>query len=436
MFAPRAQADPQGLIDLGQQAYELLPLEEIGGRSAALLDIGYAYQGLSDTDAAYQAHENAVRLGLSGGNYYGAVIGAFHQIRVLHYQGQLHRAAERCRERKVEFEGYFEHPVQDLPAIATLDEALGCILLEWNDLDGAESTLRKGLEVGQWMPREELGGYLALARLQAIREDREEMFHTLRRLEKRWPDIAYCTEALKIEYELKFAPNHPETLAKAAAWAKAHPPVVGEGILAPGIGPAWGDEADYAFDTAWVRVQLALGHPTDAVDTIQPLLAAAVAHDLQPRVIELLNLRAQAESLLGKRASALETLTKALVIAEPEGFIRSFDQGPLMVQLLKEALGQGIAAGYVRRLLTAIIGQPGTALDAQKATSPDLVEQLSNREIEVLELLAQGLSSLEVANRLYLSKNTLKAHTQNIYSKLDVHTRVQAVNKARELGLI
>ena len=70
------------------------------------------------------------------------------------------------------------------------------------------------------------------------------------------------------------------------------------------------------------------------------------------------------------------------------------------------------------------------------STINNLVEPLSEREIEVVRLLAAGLSNLEIAHKLYLSPNTLKAHTQNIYDKLDVHSRVQAVNRARELGYL
>jgi LuxR family maltose regulon positive regulatory protein len=155
--------------------------------------------------------------------------------------------------------------------------------------------------------------------------------------------------------------------------------------------------------------------------------------------LEALILLALIFSTQDETDQALFHLERAVAIAEPEGFIRVFvDEGQPMTRLLNTALKQGSAPGYVGRLLAAFSGdQPLPAAPVTMQTDQsDLVEPLSERELEVLHHIAEGLTNLEVADRLFLSLNTVKAHTRNIYGKLDVHNRTQAVARARELGLL
>jgi len=130
-------------------------------------------------------------------------------------------------------------------------------------------------------------------------------------------------------------------------------------------------------------------------------------------------------------------LEKALFIGEPEGFIRIFvDEGQPMDHLLQEALKCSDAPEYVRRLLAAFPAKAprqATSTTAQVDQS-DLIEPLSERELEILQKIAEGLTNPEIAERLYLSLNTVKVHTRNIYGKLGVHNRTQAVAKARALA--
>jgi LuxR family maltose regulon positive regulatory protein len=132
-------------------------------------------------------------------------------------------------------------------------------------------------------------------------------------------------------------------------------------------------------------------------------------------------------------------LEQALTLAKPGGFLQIFvDEGPPMARLLYKALSRGIAPEYVRRLLAAFpvaeteqTGPPDTP-----APQSDLIEPLSERELQVLELIAEGLTNPEIAARLFLALNTVKAHCGNIYGKLDVHSRTQAVARAQALGLL
>ena len=132
-------------------------------------------------------------------------------------------------------------------------------------------------------------------------------------------------------------------------------------------------------------------------------------------------------------------LEKAITLAEPGCFMRVFvDEGQPMAHLLYEALSRGIAPDYVRRLLAAFPEAEPKKVDSSQMPAPEseLFEPLSEREIEVLQLIAEGLTNPEIAARLYLSLNTVKVHTRNIYGKLDAHNRTQAVARARALGIL
>jgi LuxR family maltose regulon positive regulatory protein len=144
---------------------------------------------------------------------------------------------------------------------------------------------------------------------------------------------------------------------------------------------------------------------------------------------------------LGNPSAALVELGNALEIGEKYGYVRLFDHSPQLDRLLDQAAVRKIHSQYARQLLSSFNRIPsdektgGIALPRQKG-SGILVDPLSEREVEVLKLLADGLTPANVAKRLVVSPNTLKAHTQNIYSKLDVHSRIEAITKARELELI
>ena len=178
---------------------------------------------------------------------------------------------------------------------------------------------------------------------------------------------------------------------------------------------------------------------------LQRLLEAAETGGRISRVIEILNLQALTFQATGDLDRALNALERALSLAEPQGFIRTFvDEGPPMARLLYEALpraeslSHGISPDYVHRLLAAFPVADPEQTDPSKSQVPEseLIEPLSERELEVLQLIAEGLTNPEIATRLYLSLNTVKVHTRNVYGKLGANNRTQAAAKARELGLI
>jgi LuxR family maltose regulon positive regulatory protein len=172
---------------------------------------------------------------------------------------------------------------------------------------------------------------------------------------------------------------------------------------------------------------------------LDQLLQAAEAGARMRSVIEILIVRALGLQTQGKLSDALTALAQALTLAAPEGYVRIFvDEGAPMAALLRQARSRGIAPDYVGRLLAAFgrgtasfPSRPRSYLEAQP-----LPEPLTAREREVLRLLVTGLSIQEIAQKLFITAGTLKTHTKNIYSKLNVHNRVQAVARARELDVL
>ena len=187
------------------------------------------------------------------------------------------------------------------------------------------------------------------------------------------------------------------------------------------------------------RIQMAQGLHERTDQILLPLLDAAEAGGHVSRAIELLILQALNYQAGDETDKAMAPLARALSLAESGGFIRIFvDEGPSMARLLYEALARGIAPQYTRRLLAAFPVAEPVQPDPSKSQAPEsaMIEPLSQRELEVLQLIAQGLTNSEIAARLFLSVHTIKAHARSIYGKLDVHNRTQAVVRARALGVL
>jgi LuxR family maltose regulon positive regulatory protein len=174
-----------------------------------------------------------------------------------------------------------------------------------------------------------------------------------------------------------------------------------------------------------------------AAEILEGLHTVAVDAGRQSAVIETRVLQALAAAT---PTDALAFLTDALVLTQPEGYVRTFiDKGEPMAILLRRAAAQGIVPDYVARLLSAFESK---ALEHPTSTVPStgvalsLVEPLSERELEVLQLMAAGLSNHEIADRLIIGIGTVKSHVHSILGKLNARDRTQALIKAQELKLL
>lgn len=184
----------------------------------------------------------------------------------------------------------------------------------------------------------------------------------------------------------------------------------------------------------------------EAEKRLQEYLQLNQANHNTRQMIEISALLAMIYQRQEKKNKALSVLKRAITMAQPGGFIRPFiELGSPMVDLLRQLAKQHKSIGFVRQLLVAFRHEPvGAFQDTSDSTaahkppmgSEALLDPLSKRELEVLSLLAQGLSNKEIASKIFLSSETIKKHVYNIYQKLDVHSRISAIAKAKELGIL
>jgi ATP/maltotriose-dependent transcriptional regulator MalT len=188
-------------------------------------------------------------------------------------------------------------------------------------------------------------------------------------------------------------------------------------------------------------VHLARGDATAALAALAPRRRQAEAKGWEDERLEAMVLQAVALQAHGDDDEAAQLLGEALALAEPGDFVRIFvDEGTPMARLLSEAAAHGIMPDYTGRLLAAFEaeehkGEDGSYLPPAPPAQP-LAEPLSRRELEVLRLIAQGLSNREIGMRLFLAVDTVKGHNRRIFGKLMVQRRTEAVAKARSLGIL
>ena len=179
----------------------------------------------------------------------------------------------------------------------------------------------------------------------------------------------------------------------------------------------------------------------ESLGLLARLLHAAEDGKRMGSAIEILVLQALAYAAHGDRPAALVSLERALSLAAPEGYVRIFvDEGMPMARLLSAAAAHGIMPDYTTRLVAVFEAEEHKSAESSPLPparpAQSLVEPLSQRELEVLQLIAQGRSNREISQRLFLALSTVKGHNRMIFSKLLVQRRTEAVARARELGLL
>jgi LuxR family maltose regulon positive regulatory protein len=187
------------------------------------------------------------------------------------------------------------------------------------------------------------------------------------------------------------------------------------------------------------RILIARSRADEAIHLLEWAHPLAESDGRLTTVIESLSLQALAHHAAGGLDHALELLSRALSLAESQGFIRIFvDEGPPMARLLYEAATRDGDSDYISRLLTKFpVAESEPIRKENSDPAPaELVERLSERELDVLRLVAEGLSNDQIGEKLFISVHTVKVHTRNINAKLDSHNRTEAVARARTFGIL
>jgi LuxR family maltose regulon positive regulatory protein len=194
----------------------------------------------------------------------------------------------------------------------------------------------------------------------------------------------------------------------------------------------------------WAQVRRAQGETRVVETRLEGFLSELVRQGRHGTALEVRPLLATLHWEGDRREQAVAVLEPALTLAEQEGYVRVFaEAGPAVAPVLRQAAAQGIAPEFVGKLLAALdkrVGAPlvgaRPSLPVTAAGSPALIEPLSDRELEVLRLVAAGMANKEIAEQLFLAVGTVKRHVFNLYGKLGVTSRMSAVARARDLGLL
>jgi LuxR family maltose regulon positive regulatory protein len=425
------RGDVPGIIQFARQALEFLPEQDLTWRSTVAIALGDAHSIKGEMVAAYQAQSEALEACKVAGDIYLVMLTNLKVATTLRSQGRLQRTIEICRQQ---MQLANEYGLSQTGLVGWLLAIWGEVLAELNDLAGAIDKARKGVELAE--RSEILAGigrsYGCLTRILFSSGDLASAEEIIQKIENiaRESDVPPWITVQMAAWQARLWLAQ-DKLEAASQWVRQRE------LYADGESTLF-HEIDYITLIEYVtlaRIFIAQGQLDETSRLLQHLLEAAETGGRTTRVIEILILQALALQAQGDTDQAITRLEQALTIAEPGGFIRIFvDEGPPMADLLQLAMSRKITPGYTSRLLAARQAEQGK-LTTQGEAQP-LVEPLTERELEILNLIAAGLSNKVIAETLFITVGTVKRHSMNIYGKLGVNSRTQATVKARELNLI
>jgi LuxR family maltose regulon positive regulatory protein len=439
------------VIEMAQRAIAFLP-EGDYMRCEAAVALGGAFWSLGEVVASQRAFAQARATALRSGTPVMAVPSNCYIAEQQTKRGKPQEAWATYREALAwaTTSNGRRLPVAGFPLIK-----LGDLNRERNDLDAACRDLRQGVELCRQLGQADVlaEGQVMWARLCLAQGDTKGAQAALNEVELITGQVSVdpwiATWAQECRVRLWLSTGNLEAaldwidesgLALDGAFSYQHdlPHIHLARVLIAAHQAGSGVQTDHSLDEVLSlldRLEKAAERAGWVHEQIQILILQALAH-------QALAAPRDAAPRGASMALALTALSRALELAAPGGYLRAFlDHGPPLTRLLHRAAAQEIQPGYVSKLLAAAVltipecaPEPAHLPEAQ--ASQPLIEPLSGREIEVLTLIAQGLTNREVGERLYISQGTVKAHTSNIFGKLGVRSRTQAVARARALAIL
>jgi LuxR family maltose regulon positive regulatory protein len=428
-YHAQAIGDISETIKYTQRVLDLSPEGDSQWHGAALSLMGLAQYANGNLDAAYRAFSD----GLARDDPYEVISGNFVLAGIKLAQGQLNTALsiyEKALRLVLERGEPMPLGTEDLySGISELHRERG-------DLETAAQDLLTGRKLGEQveLPDWQHRWYIAQARLHETKGDLDVALDLLEEAERRYvrTPVPIIRPIAALKTRIRIAQGK---IAEALDWVLARDLSVD-------------DELSYLREFEHITLARVLtarykndpvdGSIHDAIGLLERLLQAAEEGRRMGSVIEISALLALAHAAQGDIPPALVSLERALTLAEPEGYVRLFvDEAVPMAQLLSEAAARGMMSDYIGKLLAAFEAEKQKSED-----KPDLSpaqsrnELLSQRELEVLQLIAQGLSNHDISERLFLALDTVKGHNRKIFGKLQVQSRTEAVARAHELGLL
>jgi len=424
-YLANLQGNTSLALKFSRSALEYLPDVDLVSRSlrtVATSLLGDACSINGDLEQAWQAYMEAKQIGLAAGDQHLVIVANSNLANILIERGLLHQAAEIYTEA-LEMTTRPDGQKSVLAGRAYVE--LSQVLYEWNDLENAHRYTQQSLALCRQWGNVDLQAvcFVMLARLAHVQQHPENGL-----------DAMYTAERLANEHRLLPRYSIWVKCTLARLWTDLGDPEKASGLIER-AGLVSDGEIPYIDEPKYlvlVRLLLAQGNSDVALVLSQRLLQKAEAANRMGRVIEVLVLQALILQGMKHTEQALIVLGRALALARPEEYVRVFlDEGRQMTLLLHLAKAGGIHPEYVSELLSGI-QESGAETQLQTGQTPG---PLSKREVEVLKLIEAGCSNQEIAGQLFISNATVKRHISNIYAKLGVENRTQAVSTGKELGL-
>ncbi|MEJ2209918.1 MAG: LuxR C-terminal-related transcriptional regulator [Anaerolineae bacterium] len=429
--------DMSHALEWARRADELLPADNLIPRHMLPFILASAHLAAGDLVQAEGALRQELALGRASGNLW-TVVRTLCDLAGLHLvRGQLREAERFCREALAEAEA---REGRQFGTVGYVLVKLAEIDYERYDLAAARDRAQEGVALMQgWQqPYEMVQAYTVLAAiLQALGdvEGAREALDSAEAMQAQHPAYPRLDSLVRCcRVRLLLARGEAGRAARRAR---------DDGLGSMDL-PINREQEQVLL----ARVFAAGGRGAEALSLLAELAEAAGAGGRLGPLVEILSLQAAAHQARGDTAAAAAALERALTLAGPEGQVRAFVEasgaGAPLAPLLRRAAGRGVVPQHVARLLVALgagaaeagADVPDPAPAPAPAGAPPLVEPLTERELEVLRLMAAGQAHAEIAAALVISINTVKKHAAGIYGKLGVHSRTQAVVRAQELGLL
>ncbi|OXL87585.1 transcriptional regulator [Paenibacillus sp. SSG-1] len=395
-----------------QRALENLHPDNLPVRTAATFALGYAHQLRGNRTAASAAYTEALSVSQRIGHVMMTIMSSLGLGKLQESQNHLCKAVQT-----------YQHvlTIAGNPALPVACEAhlgLARIFYEWNNLEAARHHGEQAIELAKQLEHTDrfVAAEVFLARLKITLGATGEALIILKNVEQVARQQNFLNSVSEIASTTVLALLRQGNVTQAAKIVQEH-----------------------NIQISQVRVHLTQGNVHQAMSLLQSLRRQAEEKNWADEQLIVLVLQSVALLELDQRTRALEVLEDALILAVSGGFIRIFvDEGMPMNILLLDAKAHGIMPSYVEKLLTEIESdmRDSEGVSERDPSNNPLIEPLSERELEVLHLIAQGLSNREICERLFLALSTVKGHNRIIFDKLQVKRRTEAVARARKLGLL
>jgi len=427
-----ARGEIDEAIRLCHDSLEQMPDDQPTVRCMSVLLLGLAHWMKADMPKAMVYLEEAIVYGQTTGNFFITLVAMGHLADIYVRQGRLHQAAETSRKAirlGTEWGGG-----EPLPATSYAHICLAQILYQWNEIEEAIHYVNRAIDLG----RQGVQLTIAVMAVPGLAPLTELIGQT-----------TALSDALE-ELEGVAAASHSAMMSRVTASWRARLSLA-RGDMSEALqwaatreNPKSDSDEGLEFPLEFeylmlARLKIARGQLHGVPAMLERVRKRAEAEGRMGNAIEILVLLATTLRAQGRTDEAMTTLQRALSLAEPEGYVRIFlDAGEPMAELLRTALARQIMPDYVSGLLASFgtaTGRDGSIPFPGPRLKPTM-EPITGRELEVLRLLAAGATNKQIANELVLVTGTVKAHLLNIYRKLDVHNRTQAVARARELNLL